>query len=64
MELSPVCGVYRIESGKRIVPGKGILTAELEREMIDCNFQVPIISVNSCNIFSTLEKLSIMLRNC
>jgi len=64
MELSPVCGVYRIESGKRIVPGKGILTAELEREMMDCNFQVAIISVNSCNIFSTLEKLSIMLRNC
>lgn len=31
VEFSPTCGVYRIEGEKRIVPGKGILTEELEK---------------------------------
>lgn len=63
VEFSPTCGVYRIENQKRIVPGKGILTEELEKEMQNENFQVPIISVNPNNIFSTLEKLSLLLKN-
>jgi predicted secreted protein len=63
IEFSPTCGVYRIENGKRIVPGKGILIEELEKEMQKENFQVPIISVNLNNIFSSLEKLSLLLKN-
>jgi predicted secreted protein len=63
IEFSPTCGVYRIENGKRIVPGKGILIEELEKEMQKENFQVPIIAVNLNNIFSSLEKLSLLLKN-
>ena len=63
IEFSPTCGVYRIENGKKIVPGKGILIEELENEMRKKNFQVPIISVNLNNVFSTLEKLSLLLKN-
>jgi predicted secreted protein len=63
VELSPTCGVYRVESGSRVVPGKGILTEELERGMQRDNFQVPIISVNTNNVFSTLEKISLLLKN-
>ena len=63
VEFSPTCGVYRIENKKRIVAGKGILTEELERQMKSENFQVPIISVNLSNVFSTLEKLSLLVKN-
>jgi predicted secreted protein len=63
IEFSPTCGVYRIENGKKIVPGKGILIEELEKEMQKKNFQVPIISVNLNNIFSSLEKLNLLLKN-
>lgn len=63
IEFSPTCGVYRIENGKKIVPGKGVLIEELEIEMQKKNFQVPIIAVNLNNIFSTLEKLSLLLKN-
>jgi predicted secreted protein len=63
IEFSPTCGVYRIENGSKIIPGKGVLTEELEKEMQNENFQVPIISVNTNNVFSTLEKLSLLLKN-
>lgn len=63
VEFSPTCAVYRIENGKKIFPGKGILMEELEKEMQKENFQVPIIAVNLNNIFSTLEKLSLLLKN-
>lgn len=63
VEFSPTCAVYRIENGKKILPGKGILMEELEKEMQKENFQVPIIAVNLNNIFSTLEKLSLLLKN-
>ena len=33
VEFSPTCGVHRIESKSKIVPGKGILTQELEKAM-------------------------------
>lgn len=63
VEFSPTCAVYRIENGNKILPGKGILMEELEKEMQKENFQVPIIAVNLNNIFSTLEKLSLLLKN-
>ena len=63
VEFSPTCGVNRIESGKKILPGKGILTEEIEKEMQKENFQVPIVSINLNNIYSTLEKLSLLLKN-
>jgi len=63
VEFSPTCGVNRIENGKKIIPGKGILTEELEKEMRKENFQVPIISVNTSNVFSTLEKLNLLVKN-
>lgn len=63
VEFSPTCAVHRIENGKRILPGKGILMEELEKEMQNENFQVPIIAVNLNNIFSSLEKLSLLLKN-
>jgi predicted secreted protein len=63
IEFSPTCGVYRVESGKKIIPGKGVLFEELEKEMQRENFQVPIIAVNLNNVYSTLEKLSLLLKN-
>jgi predicted secreted protein len=63
VEFSKTCGVYRIESGSRVIPGKGVLTEELENGMREENFQVPIISVNTSNVFSTLEKLSLLMKN-
>jgi predicted secreted protein len=63
VEQSSTCGVYRIESGKKTVPGKGVFIEELEKGMQKENFQVPIISVNTSNVFSTLEKLSVMIKN-
>ena len=63
IELSPTCGVYRIRTKKKISPGKGILIEEIEKEMRKNNFQVPIISVNLNNIFSSLEKINLLLKN-
>ena len=63
IEFSPTCGVYRIEDRKKIVPGKGILIEEIEKEMQKKNFQVPIIAVNLNNIFSSLEKINLLLKN-
>jgi len=63
IEFSPTCGVYRIEDKNKIIPGKGILIEELEKEMQKKNFQVPIIAVNISNVFSTLEKLNLLLKN-
>lgn len=63
VEFSPTCGVYRVENEKKIASGKGILIEEIEKEMRKENFQVPIISVNINNVFSTLEKLSLLLKN-
>ncbi|MEM5782056.1 MAG: 2-thiouracil desulfurase family protein [Candidatus Aenigmatarchaeota archaeon] len=63
IELSPTCGVYRIENGKKIVPGKGIFIEELEKEMQKKNFQVPIIGVNLNNAYSAIEKLGLLLKN-
>jgi len=63
IEFSPTCGVYRIEDKKKIVPGKGIFIEELEKEMQRKNFQVPIIAINLSNVFSSLEKLSLLLKN-
>ncbi|MEM7816916.1 MAG: hypothetical protein QXZ20_03315, partial [Candidatus Aenigmatarchaeota archaeon] len=63
VEFSPICGVNRIENGNKIVPGKGILTEEIEREMQKKNFQVPIISLNLKNVPTTLEKINLLLKN-
>ncbi|MFH0798177.1 MAG: hypothetical protein V1906_02075 [Candidatus Woesearchaeota archaeon] len=63
VEFSSTCGVYRIGSGKKTVPGKGVFIEELEKGMRKENFQVPIISVNTSNVFSALEKLSAMIKN-
>jgi len=63
VEFSPTCGVYRIENKNKTVPGKGIFIEELEKEMQTKNFQVPIISVNLNNVFSSIEKLSLLLKN-
>jgi predicted secreted protein len=63
IEFSPTCGVYRIENERKTVPGKGILIEEIEKEMQKKNFQIPIIAVNLNNVFSTLEKLSLLFKN-
>ncbi len=64
VEFSPTCGVHRIRNGKRNVPGKGVLIEEIEAEMEKSNFQVPLITANLQNIFSTLEKMSLLIKNC
>jgi predicted secreted protein len=64
VEFSPTCGIYRINNGKKNTPGKGILMEELENEMQKKNFQVPFITTNLQNIFSTLEKMSLLIKNC
>lgn len=63
VEFSPICGVYKINNGKKNVFGKGVLIKEIEREMQKRNFQVPIISTDLNNIFSTLEKIDVLLKN-
>ena len=64
VEFSPTCGIYRINNGKRNTPGKGIFMEELENEMQKKNFQVPFVTANLQNIFSTLEKMSLLIKNC
>ncbi|NIO44679.1 MAG: hypothetical protein GTN36_03960 [Candidatus Aenigmarchaeota archaeon] len=63
VEFSPICGVYRINNGRKNIPGKGALIKEIENEMQKRNFQVPIISTNLNNVFSILEKINILLKN-
>jgi len=63
VEFSPFCAVYKINNGKKNVLGKGILMEEIEKEMQKKDFQVPIISTNLNNVFSTLEKIDILLKN-
>jgi len=63
VEFSPICGVHKINNGKKNVYGKGILIEEIESEMQKKNFQVPVISTNLNNIFSTLEKIDLLLKN-
>jgi len=62
IEFSSTCGVHRINSGSRSVPGKGIFIEELEMEMQKKNFQVPIIGVNLNNIYSSIEKVQSLLQ--
>lgn len=64
VEFSPICGVYKINNGRKNVPGKGVLIEEIEKEMQKKNFQVPIISTNLNNVFPTLEKINLLLKNC
>lgn len=63
VDFSPICGVYRVSNGKKSFHGKGILIEEIEREMQKRNFQVPLISTNLNNTFSTLEKIDLLLKN-
>ena len=62
VEMSSTCGVYQVQNGKRVVPGKGIFIEELEKEMQRKNFQVPIIGLNLNNIFSSMEKVQSLLK--
>ena len=64
VEFSTTCGVHRIRNGKRNVPGKGVLIEELEAEMEKKNFQVPLMTTNFQNIFSTMEKMSLLIKKC
>lgn len=63
IELSNTCGVHKIQRGKREVHGRGVFMKEIENEMRKRNFQVPIISANFHNMFSTLEKMSLLIKN-
>jgi len=62
VEFSPTCAVYQLENGKKIGPGKGIFTEELENEMRKKNFQVPIVGANLNSLFATIEKVQALLR--
>ncbi len=62
VEFSPTCGVYQIENGNKISPGKGIFIEEFEEEMRKKKFQVPIVGVNLNNIYATIEKIRALLR--
>jgi len=61
LEHSPIEAVHQVENKNRIVPGKGILTEEIEDEMRKRRFQVPIVGVNINNIYSSLERVQSML---
>jgi predicted secreted protein len=61
VEFSPTEAVYQIHNGNRTVPGKGILTEELEDQMRKKRFQIPIVGVNLNNIFSSMERVQSML---
>ena len=62
VEFSPICGVYRINNGRKNIPGKGILIEEIEKEMQKRNFQVPIIGINLNNVYSSIEKVQSLLK--
>ena len=61
VELSATCAVHQVKSGRKNVPGKGILIEEIEQEMQKKNFQVPLIGVNLNNIYSSIEKVQSLL---
>ena len=63
VDLSNTCGVHHVQRGNKIIPGKGVLIKELENEMQKENFQVPILAANFGNIFSTIEKMSLLIKN-
>ncbi len=62
IELSPSCGVYQVELGGKISPGRGVFIEELENEMRKKNFQVPIVGVNLNNIYATIEKIYSLIK--
>ena len=63
VEFSNTCGVHHVQRGRKSVPGKGILMKELENGMQRENFQVPIVSTNFGNVFSTIEKMNLLIKN-
>jgi len=63
IEFSPVYGVNKIKNNRKIVFGSGVFIEELQREMQEKDLQVPIIPVNLTNVFSTLQKLTLLLKN-
>jgi len=63
VEFSHTCGVHRVQNGRKNTPGKGVFMDELEKEMQKKNFQVPIIATNFQNMFSTLEKMNLLIKN-
>lgn len=63
VEFSHTCGVHRIQNGGKNTPGRGVFIDELEKEMQKRNFQVPIVSTNFQNMFSTLEKMSLLIKS-
>ncbi len=62
VEFSPSCAVHQLENGNKNVPGKGIFMEEFEEEMRKRKFQIPVIGVNLNNIYSTIEKVQMLLR--
>lgn len=62
LEFSPTYAVHQIENGHRNLPGKGILTEELEAEMSKKRMQIPLLGVNPNNPTSSAEKLRHMLQ--
>jgi predicted secreted protein len=63
VEFSNTCGVYHIQKGSKSMPGKGVFMKELESGMQKENFQVPILATNFGNMFSTIEKMSLLIKN-
>jgi predicted secreted protein len=63
VEFSNTCGVHQVHKGRKNVPGKGVFMKELENGMQKENFQVPILATNFGNIFSTIEKMSLLIKN-
>jgi len=63
IEFSPTCAVHKINNGKKVDFKRGIFIEELEKQMQKQNFQVPIVPVNLNNVFSTLEKIDLLLKN-
>jgi predicted secreted protein len=63
VEFSHTCGVYRVHNGRKNIHGKGIFMDELEKEMQKKNFQVPIMATNFQNMFSTLEKINLLIKS-
>ncbi|MFH0929196.1 MAG: hypothetical protein V1818_02445 [Candidatus Aenigmatarchaeota archaeon] len=63
IEFSVSCGVHHTRKSNRKVLGKGLLIDELEKGMQQRNFQVPILSANFENVFSTLKKIDLLIKN-
>lgn len=60
VESSPTCAVYKKKKGY----GRGTLFNEIEREMQERKFQVPLIGIDSNNAFSSLRRLKLLVKNC